>query len=133
MLRRAFIVAAALSLLLFVAMAALWVRSYFVLDAVAGCVRETPKSGTYVQVFSNRGTISIRRLDAMLIAAPPPPPTAAEPPPPGYRVRDGLRLDVGQERHWTRSKPEPWAQGRFHYLFGFSSYEGTNRRRPLRD
>src|SRR5205085_2165213 len=107
---------------------------YFVLDALAGCVSETPTSGTYVQVFSNRGAIFIRRLDVTLTAAPvPPPPAVADPPPPGYRVGDGLRLNVGQKQHWTRGEPEPWAQDRFRYLLGFSAFEGTHRRRPLRD
>ena len=115
----------ALSLLLCVATAALWMRSYFVLDAVAGCVSETPTAGTYVQALSNRGAIFLRRFDVTLTS------TAA--PPPGYRVRDGINIDVGQQRHWTRGDPAPWPQDRFHYLLGFSSYEGTYRRRPLRD
>jgi hypothetical protein len=125
MLRRLFTLLSALSLLLCAATAALWARSYFVLDAVAGCVSETPTSGTYGQAFSNRGAISLRRFDVTL--------TGAAAPPPGYRVRDGINIDVGQQRHWTRGDPQPWAQGRFHYLLGFSSYDGTYRRRPLRD
>jgi len=125
MLRRAFTLAAALSLVLCVATAALWLRSYFVLDAVAGCVSETPTSGTYVQAFSNRGAISLRRFDLTL--------TGTATPPPGYRLRDSLRFDVGQKQHWTRGDSFRWGQDRFRYLLGFSSYAGTYRRRPLRD
>jgi len=113
------------SLVLCMVAAALWVRSYFVFDAVAGCVRETLTSGTYVQAFSAGGTITLRRFDLTL--------TGATAPPPEYRLRDLLHFDVGQQRHWTRGDPGPWAQDRFHYLVGFSSWDGTYRRLSLRD
>jgi hypothetical protein len=57
---------AAMSLALCVAAAMLWVRSYFVWDAVGGCVSETPASETCVQASSNRGVISLRRFDLRL-------------------------------------------------------------------
>src|SRR3954469_24446700 len=97
MLLRVFIVAAALSLVLCLATAALWVRSYFIFDAVAGCVRETQTSETCVKVSSNCGVIFLRRFDLTLTGGTRPP---------GYRLRDGLHFDVGQEKHWTRSDPE---------------------------
>jgi hypothetical protein len=121
MWRRTFVFVAALSLVLCVATAALWVRSYFVFDAVAGCVSETSTAETCIQVLSNRGEISLRRFDLTL--------TSAAPPPPAYRLRDGLRFDAGQERHWTRGDPFPW--DRFRHLLGFGSHDGTYRRRPL--
>jgi hypothetical protein len=121
MWRRAFIFVAALSLVLFVAMAALWVRSYFVADAVAGCVSETPRSEVCVQAWSNYGSISLRRFDLTL--------SGATAPPPGYRLRDGLHFDVGQKQHWKTGDAGPWGQNRFHHLLGFRSHDGTYRRR----
>ena len=112
------------SLVLCMGVVALWVRSYFVFDAVAGCVSETPTSETCVQALSNRGAISLRRFDLTLTSAAPPP---------GYRLRDGLQFDVGQKQHWTRGDPFPWGLDRFHYLLGFRRHDGTYRRRPLPD
>src|SRR3954469_8462417 len=66
MTRRLLDLLTTLSLLLCVAMLVLWVRSYFVFDAVAGCISETPTSETCVQALSNRGAISLRRIDVTL-------------------------------------------------------------------
>jgi hypothetical protein len=124
MRRRVFILAAALSLLLFVAMAALWARSYFVYDAVAGCISEKPTSEICVQALSNHGAISLRRFDLTL--------TSATAPPSGYRLRDGLHFDAGQEKHWKTGHPESGLSG-LRELFAFDLWDGTYKRRPLRE
>jgi hypothetical protein len=125
MKRRLLNLLTALSLLLCVTTCVLWVRSYFVFDALGGCVGETPTSATCVQALSNRGAISLRRFDLTL--------TGAAAPPPGYRLRDGLQFDVGQKQRWTRGDPFRWGQDRFRYLLGFGRHDGTYFRRPLQN
>jgi hypothetical protein len=117
--RHAFTIVAALSLLVCVAIVALWVRSHFVYDAVAdGWVNDPPTSGTFVQAYSNRGAISLRRLEVVVQGSTPP----------GFRVDRGIRLNIGPGEHWTTGKPLPWELTRFRYLMGFSCHNGSSSR-----
>ena len=122
--RRLCTICSAASLLLCVAFGALWLRSYFVLDALAsGWVNDPPTSGSYLQAYSNRGAISLRRFDVAVVGMAPA----------DYHVGDGLHIDVGQDERWTRSDPSPWGRARFDYLLGFSHHDGAYLRRPTPD
>jgi hypothetical protein len=110
------------SLVLCVALSALWVRSYFVADLVGtGWVADPPTQGTYVRAHSTGGAISLRRFDLAVVGTAPP----------SYHVKDGLRIHTGQDRRWwTGEPPRRRLAGS---LLDFARHDATYLRRPERD
>lgn len=122
--RRLFTIGSAASLLLSIGAAAMWVRSYFVCDALAdGWITPPGTSGTFAQAYSNRGAISVRRFDVAVVG----------PAPATYAVGDdGMQIIVGpNDHHWTTSDPQPWPSARYRYLLGFDHSDGTLIGQPL--
>jgi hypothetical protein len=112
------------SLVLCVALSALWVRSYFVADLVGtGWVAEPPTEGTYVRAYCNWGAIELRRFDLAVVGTAPP----------EYHVRDGLRIHTGQDRRWWTGVPESSRLSGLSHLFNFNHHDATYLRRPERD
>src|SRR5687768_10196685 len=120
-LRHAFTACAALSLLICVAVCVLWVRSYFVCDALAdGWVNDPPTSGTFIQALSNRGAMMLRWFDVRVRGAAPA----------GYSVGDGMHLDVGAHggRHWTTTRRSTGRCRGFITRWGFITKTPRHRR-----
>ena len=119
MRRKLFNFATASSLALCVVVLAAWLRSYFVSDALhGGWVDEPPTSAGYVQAYSNRGAISIRRVDL----------TATGTLPPGYRVDDDV--EVVPPRRWSRDATHPWANHSWLLAHDWASRKWTTTPRP---
>src|SRR5687768_3455076 len=110
-LRHLLTLCSAASLLLCVTVCVLWVRSYFVSDALAdGWVNDPPTSGAYVQACSNRGAILLQWFDVAVHGSAPP----------WHNVGLFIQLDTPPAPLWTTADPFPWSQRRYRYLMGFS-------------